>query len=409
MSAPAARAPGKVLDRSGRRRLAPRSDAPPAPPISPAADATPAVDASAQRGVRFDVAIIGVSGRYPQAPDLESFWDNLASGRSCASEVPADRWRWQDYYDAQKGQPGKSCTRWGGFLDDIDKFDPLFFRIAPKEAKKIDPQERLFLETSYHAIEDSGYTPATLAAGGKVGVFVGAMNSRYTVQPLFYSIANRVSFLFDFSGPSFAVDSACSSSLTAIHLALDSLYSGMCEAAIAGGVSLIVDPQHMLELTALGMLSEGAQCRSFGRNADGFVDAEGVGAVVLKPLDHALRDGDNVYAVIKGSALNTGGRTHGYTVPNPAAQAQVVSSALARADIDSAEVSYIEAHGTGTALGDPIEVAGLTRAFRASRRAPADAGAQRQHCAIGSLKSNIGHCESAAGIAALTKVLLQFR
>ncbi|MBT2744869.1 MULTISPECIES: beta-ketoacyl synthase N-terminal-like domain-containing protein [unclassified Lysobacter] len=409
VSPPAVRAPGRTLDRSGRRWSAPRGDVPPALPMRPAADATPSADAPAQRAARFDVAIIGVSGRYPQAPDLESFWDNLASGRSCASEVPADRWRWQDYYDAQKGEPGKSCTRWGGFLDDIDKFDPLFFRIAPKEAKKIDPQERLFLETSYHAIEDAGYTPATLAAGGKVGVFVGAMNSRYTAQPLFYSIANRVSFLFDFSGPSFAVDSACSSSLTAIHLALDSLYSGMCEAAIAGGVSLIVDPQHMLELTALGMLSEGAQCRSFGRNADGFVDAEGVGAVVLKPLDHALRDGDTVHAVIKGSALNAGGRTHGYTVPNPAAQAQVVSSALARADVDSAEVSYIEAHGTGTALGDPIEVAGLTKAFRASRRAPADAGAARQHCAIGSLKSNIGHCESAAGIAALTKVLLQFR
>ncbi|MBM0108589.1 polyketide synthase dehydratase domain-containing protein [Steroidobacter sp. S1-65] len=409
VSAPGARAPAKALDRTGRRRLAPRSDAPSALPIRPAADATPSVDAPAERASRFDVAIIGVSGRYPQAPDLESFWDNLASGRSCASEVPADRWRWQDYYDAEKGKAGKSCTRWGGFLNDIDKFDPLFFRIAPKEAKKIDPQERLFLETSYHAIEDSGYTPATLAPGGKVGVFVGVMNSRYTVQPLFYSIANRVSFLFNFSGPSLAVDSACSSSLTSIHLALDSLYSGMCEAAIAGGVSLIVDPQHMLELTALGMLSEGAQCRSFGRNADGFVDAEGVGAVVLKPLDRALRDGDTVYAVIKGSALNAGGRTNGYTVPNPAAQAEVVSSALARANIDSAEVSYIEAHGTGTALGDPIEVAGLTKAFRASRRAPASAGAERQHCAIGSLKSNIGHCESAAGIAALTKVLLQFR
>jgi acyl transferase domain-containing protein/enoyl-CoA hydratase/carnithine racemase/aryl carrier-like protein len=409
VSAPAVRAPPKALDRSGRRRLAPRSDAPPVLPMRPAADATPSVDVPAERAVRFDVAVIGVSGRYPQAPDLESFWHNLASGRSYASEVPADRWRWQDYHDAEKGKPGKSYTRWGGFLDDIDKFDPLFFRIAPKEAKKIDPQERLFLETSYHAIEDGGYTPATLAPGGKVGVFVGVMNSRYTVQPLFYSIANRVSFLFDFSGPSLAVDSACSSSLTAIHLALDSLYSGMCEAAIAGGVSLILDPQHMLELTAVGMLSEGAQCRSFGRNADGFVDAEGVGAVVLKPLDHALRDGDTVYAVIKGSALNTGGRTHGYTVPNPAAQAEVVSSALARANIDSAEVSYIEAHGTGTALGDPIEVAGLTKAFRASRRAPADAGAERQHCAIGSLKSNIGHCESAAGIAALTKVLLQFR
>ncbi|WP_225444515.1 beta-ketoacyl synthase N-terminal-like domain-containing protein [Pseudomarimonas arenosa] len=403
---PAARAASKALDRSGRRRLARRSDAPAALPMQPAAEAAPWVDAPA---ARFDVAIIGVSGRYPQAPDLDAFWDNLASGRSCASEVPADRWRWQDYHDAEKGKAGKSYTRWGGFLDDIDKFDPLFFRIAPKEAKKIDPQERLFLETSYHAIEDSGYTPATLASAGKVGVFVGVMNSRYTAQPLFYSIANRVSFLFDFSGPSLAVDSACSSSLTAIHLALDSLYSGMCEAAIAGGVSLIVDPQHMLELSALGMLSEGAQCRAFGRNADGFVDAEGVGAVVLKPLDQALRDGDHIYAVIKGSALNTGGRTHGYTVPNPAAQAEVVASALARANIDSADVSYIEAHGTGTALGDPIEVAGLTKAFRASRRAPAKAGAERQHCAIGSLKSNIGHCESAAGIAALTKVLLQFR
>ncbi|WP_158549188.1 beta-ketoacyl synthase N-terminal-like domain-containing protein [Lysobacter silvisoli] len=406
VSAPAARAPGKALDRSGRQRPAPRGDV---SPVRPAADATASVDAPAQRAARFDVAIIGVSGRYPQAPDLDSFWDNLASGRSCASEIPADRWRWQDYYDAEQGKAGKINTRWGGFLDEIDKFDPLFFRIAPKEAKKIDPQERLFLETSYHAIEDSGYTPATLAPGGKVGVFVGVMNSRYTVQPLYYSVANRVSFLFDFSGPSFAVDSACSSSLTAIHLALDSLYGGMCEAAIAGGVSLIVDPQHMQELTALGMLSQGAQCRSFGRNADGFVDAEGVGAVVLKPLDHALRDGDTVYAVIRGSALNAGGRTHGYTVPNPVAQAEVVSSALARANVDSAEVSYIEAHGTGTALGDPIEVAGLTKAFRASRRTPAEAGAQAQHCAIGSLKSNIGHCESAAGIAALTKVLLQFR
>ncbi len=403
--APGARASSEGQERSKRARFAPRRDA--SPPVSMLSAALPLSDASTDRASRFDVAIIGVSGRYPQAADLERFWQNLSSGRNCATEIPADRWHWQDYHDPEKGKAGSSYTRWGGFVDDIDKFDPLFFRIAPKEAKRIDPQERLFLETSYHAIEDSGYTPDTLAPNGKVGVFVGVMNSRYTVQPLFYSIANRVSFLFDFSGPSFAVDSACSSSLTAIHLALDSLYSGMCETAIAGGVSLILDPQHMLELTAVGMLSEGAQCRSFGRNADGFVDAEGVGAVILKPLSQALRDGDNIHAVIKGSALNAGGRTHGYTVPNPAAQAEVVSSALARANIDSADVSYIEAHGTGTALGDPIEVAGLTRAFRSSRRA--EDRAPGQHCAIGSLKSNIGHCESAAGIAALTKVLLQLR
>ena len=365
-----------------------------------------AVDASSDS--RFDVAVIGVGGRYPQSPDLERFWDNLAAGRACTSEIPADRWRWQDYFDPEKGKSGTSYTRWGGFLADIDRFDPLFFRIAPKEARRIDPQERLFLETSYHAIEDSGYTPATLSASRKVGVFVGAMNSRYTVQPLYYSIANRVSFLFDFTGPSFAVDSACSSSLTAIHIAIDNLRNGLCDVAIAGGVSLIVDPRHMLELTAVGMLSEGAHCRSFGRDADGFVDAEGVGAVVLKPLSAALRDGDNIQAVIRGSALNAGGRTHGYTVPNPVAQAEVVADALRRAGVDAAEVSYLEAHGTGTALGDPIEIAGLARAFR-ERHDPVVAIVPGQGCAIGSVKSNIGHCESAAGIAALTKVLLQLR
>jgi acyl transferase domain-containing protein/enoyl-CoA hydratase/carnithine racemase/aryl carrier-like protein/SAM-dependent methyltransferase len=391
--------------RAERRRFAPRKPEPASVPVN--APAVPADTAPAQRPVPFDVAIIGVSGRYPQSPDLERFWENLSAGSTCIGEVPADRWRWQDHYDPEKGKAGTSYTRWGGFIGDIDKFDPLFFRIAPREAKKIDPQERLFLETSYHAIEDSGYTPQTLSPSGKVGVFVGVMNSRYTVQPLYYSVANRVSFLFNFSGPSFAVDSACSSSLTAIHLALDSLYGGLCDAAIAGGVSLIVDPQHMIELSALGMLSEGAECRSFGRNADGFVDAEGVGAVILKPLAQALRDGDHVHAVIKASALNAGGRTHGYTVPNPVAQADVVSTALARAGIDSTDVSYLEAHGTGTALGDPIEVAGLTRAFR--ERGRADGAGRDRHCAIGSLKSSIGHCESAAGIAGLTKVLLQLR
>ena len=396
-------------ERIERRRFAARKELTNSPALAGITTAGVVDVGSAIRPNVFDVAVIGISGRYPEARDLDEFWENLLSGRNCISEIPADRWNWEDYYDSEKGVAGKSYTMWGGFLTDIDKFDPLFFKIAPKEAKRIDPQERLFLETSYHAIEDSGYTPGTLAPNGKVGVFVGVMNSRYTVQPLYYSIANRVSFLFNFSGPSFAVDSACSSSLTAIHLALDSLYSGMCETAIAGGVSLIVDPQHMLELTAVGMLSDGAKCRSFGKNADGFVDAEGVGAVILKPLSHAERDRDNIHAVIKGSALNAGGRTHGYTVPNPIAQADVVSSALARANVDAADVSYIEAHGTGTALGDPIEVSGLTKAFNASSRARAGVSLQRQYCAIGSLKSNIGHCESAAGIAALSKVLLQFK
>ncbi|NOT89844.1 MAG: methyltransferase [Lysobacter sp.] len=405
--APATLSPGS--EQTERRRFAPRKAVAPAPAPVPLPLPVPAPAVAAEGLNVFDVAVIGFSGRFPQAQDMEQFWENLSSGRNCVTEIPADRWNWQDYYDPEKGKAGTSYTRWGGFLAEIDKFDPLFFKIAPKEAKRLDPQERLFLETSYHAIEDSGHTPATLAPNGKVGVFVGVMNSRYTVQPLYYSIANRVSFLFNFNGPSFAVDSACSSSLTAIHLALESLYGGMCDTAIAGGVSLIVDPQHMLELTAVGMLSEGSQCRSFGRNADGFIDAEGVGAVILKPLSHALRDGDNIHAVIKGSALNAGGRTHGYSVPNPVAQADVVSSALARANVDAADVGYIEAHGTGTALGDPIEIAGLTKAFAASRRTAADGSAERQYCAIGSLKSNMGHCESAAGIAALGKVLLQLK
>jgi polyketide synthase PksM len=350
----------------------------------------------------FDVAIIGVSGRYPMANDLDTLWDNLASGRHCVSEVPSDRWDWRQHQGQGVDDPDAIYTRWGGFLDRIDQFDPLFFRISPREAKAIDPQERLFLQACYHAIEDAGYRPSTLARPEKVGVFVGAMNARYTAQPLHYSIANRVSFALDFQGPSVAVDTACSSSLSAIHFALDSLYSGQVECAIAGGVSLIVDAGHYRELTAVGMLSHGDRCRAFGAGADGFIDAEGVGAVVLKPLAQAERDGDMIHAVIKASAINAGGRTHGYTVPNPVAQGAVVAEALRRAKVDASDVTCIEAHGTGTALGDPIEIAGLCRAFETHTQ-------ERGFCAIGSLKSNFGHCESAAGIAALTKVLLQLQ
>ncbi len=350
----------------------------------------------------FDVAIVGLAGRYPKSDDLDAFWDNLAHGRSCIEEIPADRWRWEDYYDPERGREGRMYTRWGGFLSGIDRFDPLFFRISPKEAKRIDPQERLFLETCYHAIEDAGYTPDSLDAPDRVGVFVGVMNARYTAQPSHYSIANRVSYVFDFRGASMAVDTACSSSLTAIHVALESLYADTLGCAIVGGVNLVVDPVHFLELSELTMLSAGDRCRAFGAQADGFVDAEGVGAIVLKPLHRAQADGDRIHGVIKGSAVNAGGRTNGYTVPNPLAQSSVVAQALARAGVPADHLSCIEAHGTGTALGDPIEIAGLTRAF-------GDAGEGRPFCAIGSVKSNIGHCESAAGIAGVTKVLLQMR
>ncbi|WP_409174764.1 SDR family NAD(P)-dependent oxidoreductase [Brevibacillus fortis] len=351
---------------------------------------------------RQDVAIIGLSGRYPQAEDVWEFWTRLKEGKNCITEVPEDRWNWQEFFSEEKGKRGYMYTKWGGFIEDMDKFDPLFFQISPNEAEQMDPQERLFLQTAYASMEDAGYTPATLGESRKIGVFVGVMNGNYPAGTSYWSIANRLSYLFNFQGPSLAVDTACSSSLTAIHLALESLYSGTSECAIAGGVNLIVDPFHYIRLSGATMLSAGDCCKSFGDQADGFVDGEGVGAIVLKPLQKAIADGDHIYGVIKGSMLNAGGKTNGYTVPNPIAQSQVIHEALQRAGVDARAVSYIEAHGTGTALGDPIEIAGLTRAFGQYTK-------DKQFCAIGSAKSNIGHTESAAGIAGLTKILLQMK
>ncbi|WP_188068931.1 SDR family NAD(P)-dependent oxidoreductase [Brevibacillus brevis] len=349
-----------------------------------------------------DVAIIGLSGRYPQAKNVDEFWNRLKEGKNCISEIPKDRWDWQSYFDEEKGKKESMYTKWGGFIDDMDKFDPLFFQISPKEAEEMDPQERLFLQEAYASIEDAGYTPTTLCESRKVGVFVGVMNGNYPTGATYWSIANRLSYLLNFQGPSVAVDTACSASLTAIHFALESLYSGTSECAIAGGVNLIVDPIHYMKLSALTMLSPSNQCKSFGDQADGFVDGEGVGAIVLKPLDKAIADGDHIYGVIKGSMMNAGGKTNGYTVPNPQAQAQLVADALQRANVHARTVSYLEAHGTGTELGDPIEVAGLTRAFEKDTQ-------DKQFCALGSAKSNIGHCESAAGIAGVTKILLQLK
>ena len=365
------------------------------------------------------IAIIGLKGRYPGARSLEEFWENLKAGRSGISEVPPDRWRWEDYYapKSRERKPAQSYAKWGGFIEGPYEFDPMFFQISPREAERMDPQERLFLQTAWEVIEDAGYTPDGLAGPDrKVGVFVGVMNGNYDWKAAqaffagddtgacsaFWSIANRVSYVLNFQGPSLAVDTACSSSLTAIHLACQSLVRGECSAAIAGGVNLILHPVHFIRLSQLNMLSEDGRCRSFGAGADGFVDGEGVGAVLLKPLAAALADGDAIYAVIRGSAINAGGKTSGYTVPNPNAQAELVRCALEQAGWDPGTLSYVEAHGTGTSLGDPIEIAALQQALERSR-------AEKQFCAIGSVKSNIGHLESAAGIAGLTKTVLQLQ
>jgi polyketide synthase PksM len=355
-----------------------------------------------ERAETQDIAIIGLSGRYPKAANLEQYWQNLRDGVDCISEIPLQRWDWRRDFDEHKGVEGKSYSKWGGFIDDADAFDPLFFNLAPREAERMDPQERLLLQCAWSALEDAGYTPATLAPQGRAGVFIGSMNSHYTIQPAQWSLANRISSLFNLRGPSLTVDTACSSSLTAIHLALESLKRGEIDCAIAGGVNLIVDPVQYQTLSAMTMLSEDNRCCAFGAGANGFVDGEGVGVAVLKPLARAVEDGDHIYGVIKGSALNHGGKTGGFTVPDPKAQAAVVEQALNEAGVDARCISYVEAHGSGTALGDPIEISGLTQAFRQHTQ---DAG----FCAIGSVKASIGHCESAAGIAGLTKVLLQMQ
>nr|WP_229521462.1 SDR family NAD(P)-dependent oxidoreductase [Paenibacillus monticola] len=371
-----------------------------------------------------NVAIIGVSGRYPQAADLSAFWDNLKEGRDCIGEIPAERWDYHSYYDPdpEAALKGKMYCKWGGFVEDADRFDSLFFNISPKEASIMDPQERLFLETVWSTLEDAGYTREEIAARilerqlPGVGVFAGVTTNSYqlwgpeqlqqgaaSLSTSFpWSIANRISYYFDFTGPSIPVDTACSSSLTAIHMACESLAKGECSMAIAGGVNLYLHPLKYIVPSQKGMLSASGKCSSFGVDADGYVPGEGVGAVLLKPLEQAERDGDYIYGVIKGTAINHGGASNGYTVPSLSAQVELIRDTLRKADIDPRTISYIEAHGTGTTLGDPIEVNALTKAYGEYTQ-------DRQYCSIGSAKSNIGHLEAAAGIAGLTKVLLQMK
>ncbi|OEK09351.1 hypothetical protein A8C32_11565 [Flavivirga aquatica] len=374
--------------------------------------------------IKEDIAIIGLSGRYPGATTLEDFWENLKMGKDAITEIPLDRWDAEGMYDPEKGELGKISSKWGGFIDDVDKFDPLFFNISPREAELMDPQERLFLQTAWETIEDAGYTLDQLTKvrssqgsglGGHVGVYAGVMYGEYQLfgaeetlkgnptstwcSPS--SIANRVSYALNLHGPSMGVDTMCSSSLVSIHLAIDAIRNGLCSMAIAGGVNVSIHPNKYKNLSQNMFVSDKGRCESFGEGGNGYVPSEGVGAVLLKPLSQAEADGDQIYGVIKGSSLNHGGKANGYTVPNPKAQAAVIQEAIARAGVSPDDFSYIEAHGTGTSLGDPIEIAGLSKAFKGSK--------EGQYCAIGSIKSNIGHAESAAGISGVTKVLLQLK
>ncbi|ESP90256.1 SDR family NAD(P)-dependent oxidoreductase [Pseudoalteromonas luteoviolacea] len=368
------------------------------------------------------IAIVGIAGRYPQASSLHEFWQNLVQGVDAITEIPASRWDHSRYFDERKGVLGKTYSKWGGFIDGVDEFDPLFFNISPHDAEFMDPQERIFLQCAYHALEDAGYAdtycaqPGANPLGEKVGVFVGVMYSEYQLYgaqqgvhgtPISLggsaaSIANRVSFSLNFTGPSLAVDSMCSASLTSINLACESILNGHCHAAIAGGVNLNLHPNKYLNLAQGNFASSEGRCKSFAADGNGYVPSEGCGALILKPLSQALRDNDQIYGLIKASSINHAGKTNGYTVPSPNAQAEVISSALTSADVDVTTLGYIEAHGTGTSLGDPIEIAGLEKAFKGMSSAPFS-------CRIGSVKSNIGHCEGAAGVAGVSKVLLQMK
>jgi polyketide synthase PksL len=366
--------------------------------------------------VSEDIAIIGLTGIYPKANDINALWENLSQGRDCITEIPAERWNYKDYPVSVGGV--EKFYKDGGFIPDVDKFDPLFFGISPREAAFMDPQERLFMQSAWATMEDAGYTRESLQANcnNNVGVFAGVT---YNFYPLYiaeewfkgnrlpldvqqFSVANRISYFLNLNGPSFVVDTACSSSLAAIHLACESINRGECKMAIAGGVNLSLHPSKYHMLGSYSFLSATGRCTSFAAGGEGYVPSEGVGTVLLKPLALAIKDNDRIYGVIKASSMNHGGKTSGYTVPNPNAQAALITATLAKANMDPRTISYIEAHGTGTALGDPIEVRGLQEAFEQHTD-------QKQFCAIGSVKSNIGHLESAAGISQLTKVLLQMR
>ena len=385
----------------------------PAVPASATSTAIAPAPRAAAHDAGMEIAIVGMAARLPKARNAEELWENLVSGRDCITEIPQSR------YARRRNRDALGRYR-GGFIDDLDRFDSLFFNISPREAETLDPQERLFLEVSWEALEDAGYYPEAFQSedlgARQIGVYVGAVWSMYQMvgaeerlagnkviaNSFLWSIANRVSYFMNFTGPSIAVDTACSASLTAIHLACDAIQRGECAAALVGGVNLDVHQCKQEITVAGGLLSDEGLCRAFGRGASGYVPGEGVGALLLKPLAHARRDRDNVYAVIKGSAISHGGRNSGYSVPNSKAQCEVITAALKRADVDARSIGYIEAHGTGTELGDPIEISGLNQTFERY-------DVPLHSVAIGSIKTNIGHLEAAAGIAGVCKTLLQMR
>ncbi len=363
------------------------------------------------------IAIVAVACRFPGAPDPEAYWDVLSGAVDAISEIPDDRFDVDEYYDPDPEAPGKIYTRYGGYLDKIDGFDPEFFGISPREAVWMDPQQRLMLEIAWEGLERAGYAPASLR-GSRTGVFVGVAANEYsqllnansveTIEAHFITgnalnvIAGRVAFALGLEGPAMAVDTACSASLVAVHQACQALHSGDCDMALAGGVNVLVSPASIVATSRARMLSADGRCKTFDAAANGYARSEGCGILVLKRLSDAERDGDQICAIIKGSAVNQDGASSGLTVPNGGAQQRLIAATLARAGVEGRDVDYLEAHGTGTSLGDPIEVQAAAAVYGIGRDSS-------RPLLIGSAKTNIGHLESAAGIAGLIKVVLSLQ
>lgn len=351
------------------------------------------------------IAIIGIGCRFPQAKSPDAFWQLLRQGGDAITELSSQRWNHQEL--------GNLNPINGGFLDNVYDFDPQFFGISPREAVEMDPQQRLLLEVSWEALENACIAPETLA-GSQTGVFVGissddharllskdneSIGTYYGTGNAFCVAANRLSYFLDFHGPSLAIDTACSSSLVAVHEACKSLTDGECHLALAAGVNLLLSPQLTINFSKAGMLAADGRCKTFDERANGYVRGEGCGVVILKRLEKAIQDGNRIYAIIRGSAVNQDGHSNGLTAPNKQAQQAVIKKALAKAQVSAKDISYVEAHGTGTSLGDPIELNALKEVLIEDRQLD-------QPCWIGSVKTNIGHLEAAAGIAALIKVCL---
>src|ERR1700722_7661979 len=355
------------------------------------------------RGAREPIAIIGIGCRVPGGGnDPESFWKLMHDGVDAIARVPADRWDIEAYYDVDPEAPGKIATREGGFLEAVDRFDPGFFGIAPREAEGMDPQQRLLLEVMWEALEHAGQAPDRLEHS-PTGVYVGVTSSDYTYLQLqahdptlldahftsgiAHSIfSGRISYLLGLQGPSLTIDTACSSSLVAVHLACQALRAGECRMALAGGVNLILAPDIYIALSHSRMLAPDGRCKTFDAAADGFARGEGCGVIVLKRLSDARADGDKVLAVIRGSAVNQDGPSSGLTAPNGPAQEAVIREALNRAGVAPHEVGFVEAHGTGTQVGDPLEVHALGAVFGAGPRSSPPLW-------LGSAKTNFGHLE----------------